>query len=188
MALELGPLCPGKEAMHIMRRPARREVVLVGVLVVVGVLGVITYRRAPKSGLEDVAEVKEYFVKAFSSAERITMRPADGGEGAVVERSDSPHFFRRLEELVGMGIVSITPPGTPIKYQLDLELSNGKRIEDVAVSLFISAPKQPAKGELWFIPRHHGPIDETPEIVTHIDRYLESLHGEGEEAAEPGEQ
>jgi hypothetical protein len=184
MATELGPLCPGKEAMHIMRRPARREVVLVGVLVVVGVLGVITYRRAPKNALDDVAEVKTYFVEAFRDAERITIRPADGREGAVVERSEAPEFFRRLEELVGLGVVSITNPGTPIKYHLDLELSNGKRVEDVAISLYIAAPKQPAKGELWLVPRHFGSVEETPEIVARIDRYLESLHGEVEQAAE----
>jgi len=155
------------------RRLNRREKRLVFALCAVAALGATSFYMAPEQG-PNPEEVMAYYLNAFQSAQKITIRTPDGKAAPVtVTREKDGKLFSRLESLCRLGRPTLPTMGQPPVYLLDLVEQDGKEIKDVAVGLLLDSPGQPARGKLAFIPRDMNEQGPVPVMALAIEERLD---------------
>jgi len=164
------------------RRLSRREKRLVFVLCGVAALGAASFYMAPEQG-PNPEEVVAYYIRAFSSAKRITIRTPDGKTNPVtVTRESDRSLFTRLESTVRFGGVTVQAVPQPPRYMLDLAAADGSEIKDLSVGFILDCPKQPARGKLAFIPREPASEGPVPVMALIIQDYLDPAGAEERQA------
>jgi hypothetical protein len=139
----------------------------------VAALGATSFYMAPEQG-PNPEEVMAYYLNAFQSAQKITIRTPDGKAAPVtVTREKDGRFFSRLETLCRLGHPTFPMAGQPPVYLLDLVEQDGKEIKDVAVGLILDSPGQPARGKLAFIPREMSEQGPVPVMALAIEERLD---------------
>lgn len=168
-----------------MRRLNRREKTLIVVFAAVAVLAGVSMYTSP-SEEPDPEALMAYYVDAFSGADTMTIRSAaEEVEPITVTREEAPRLFSRLMMAVRYAQVVPSPSPHAPKWVLDVTTVDGSKVNDIGVSLHLEAPKQPAKGVYWVVPRSPGQHAPEPIMVQIIDDYVDSLHaGTADKSAE----
>ncbi len=164
-----------------MRKLTRRESHLIVVFTALAVIAGASLYFAPKEPPNPEA-VKAFYINLFGRAHTIVIGSATGEmEPVTVTRDKDPGLFNRLHTAARFSGVSPTPSPYPPRWILDVSADDGSEITDVTVSFHLEAPKQPARGALWLIPRLPGQDEPEPVMVEIIDDYMESLRAEAAE-------
>lgn len=158
-----------------MRRLTRREKSLVVVFAALGILAGVSMYFSPREP-PDAEEVMAFYVNAFERGQEVTIRSATGEvEPITVTGVEALRLLSRLSLSVRFGGFSPRPSPNPPKWVLDVTGRDGSRVEDIGVSVHLEAPKQPARGVLWVIPRSPGQEGSEPAMMKLIDKYVESV-------------
>ncbi len=168
-----------------MRRLTRREKTIIVLCTGLAALAGASLYMSPQDGAT-AEDALGYYVDTFSQAEAITIRSAsEEAEPITVTREEAPRLFSRLMTAARYARVASSPSPYPPKWVLDVTTVDGSKVSNIGVSLHLEAPKQPAKGVYWVIPRSPGQDAPEPIMVQTIDDYVDSLHpGRADTSAE----